>query len=37
MKKLIKKMVEAYAKNSTNASWYWLFHQPKAPRSLIEK
>ena len=37
MKKLIKKMVEAYAKNSTNASFMWLLHQPKAPRSLIEK
>lgn len=37
MKKLIKKVVEAYAKNSTNASWSWLFHQAKAPRNLIEK
>lgn len=37
MKKLIKKMVEAYAKNSTNSCFMWLFHQPKAPRNLIEK
>ena len=37
MKKLIKKMVEAYAKNSTTSCWGWLFHQTKAPRSLIEK
>lgn len=37
MKKLIKKVVEAYAKNSTNSCVFWLFHQPKAPRSLIEK
>ena len=37
MKKLIKKMVEAYAKNSTTSCWGWLLHQPKAPRSLIEK
>jgi len=37
MKKLIKKVVEAYAKNSTNSCWFWLLHQPKAPRSLIEK
>lgn len=37
MKKLIKKMVEAYAKNSTNTCVCWWLHQPKAPRSLIEK
>lgn len=37
MKKLVKKIVEAYAKSSTNSSWYWWLHQTKAPRSLIEK
>ncbi len=37
MKKLIKKMVEAYAKNSTTSCAFWLFHQPKAPKCLIEK
>lgn len=37
MKKLIKKMVEKYAKNSTNSCLILLFHQPKAPRCLIEK
>jgi len=37
MKKLLKKMVEVYAKSSTN-SCFWLFiHQPKAPRTMIEK
>ncbi len=37
MKKLLKKLVEGYAKNSTTACVYWLFHQPKMPRTLIEK
>lgn len=37
MKKLFKKMVEGYAKKSTNSCNYWLIHQPKAPRTLIEK
>ncbi len=37
MKKLIKKMVEMYAKNSTNSCLILVFHQPKAPRCLIEK
>lgn len=37
MKKVLKKLVESYAKNSTNScSWWWL-HQPKAPRCLIKK
>ena len=37
MKKMLKKIVEAYAKNSTNACAYWWLHQPKAPRCLIKK
>lgn len=37
MKKLLKKVVESYAKNSTNACAYWLLHQTKAPRTLIQK
>lgn len=37
MRKLVKKLVEAYAKHSTTASWGWYFHQVKSPRSLIEK
>ncbi|MEG0873210.1 MAG: cyclic lactone autoinducer peptide [Clostridia bacterium] len=37
MKKIVKKVVEMYAKASTNSSiWGW-FHQPKAPRCLIKK
>ena len=37
MKKLLKKVVEKYAKSSTNSCFMLIFHQPKAPRSLIEK
>ena len=37
MKKLFKKIVENYARKSTNACAYWLIHQPKAPRVLIQK
>lgn len=37
MRKMLKKLVEAYAKTSTNACGAWLFHQAKAPRSLIQK
>ncbi len=37
MKKLLKKVVEAYAKNSTNSCFMYLLHQTKAPRTLIEK
>lgn len=37
MKKLFKKFVENYAKKSTNSCYYWLIHQPKAPRALIQK
>ncbi len=37
MKKLLKKVVESYAKNSTNSCFCWLLHQPKAPKSLIKK
>lgn len=37
MKKIIKKMVENYAKKSTNSCHMFLVHQPKAPRVLIEK
>lgn len=37
MKKLLKKVVESYAKNSTNSCLFWLLHQPKAPKCLIKK
>lgn len=37
MKKLLKKMVEVYAKSSTNSCTFFLIHQPKAPRTMIEK
>lgn len=37
MKKLLKKVVETIAKNSTNSCSAWLVHQPKAPRTLIQK
>ena len=37
MKKLAKKLVEMYAKSSTNSCWMAWFHQPKAPRALIKK
>ena len=37
MKKLIKKLVEAYAKSSTNSCFWLVFHQAKAPRCLIKK
>jgi len=37
MKKLLKKVVEAYAKSSTNSCYIFIIHQPKAPKCLIEK
>lgn len=37
MKALFKKIVEVYAKSSTNSCLFVIFHQPKAPRSMIEK
>lgn len=37
MKNLLKKLVETYAKSSTNSCAWFLVHQPKAPKSLIEK
>lgn len=37
MKKLLKKVVEKYAKSSTNSCFVFIVHQPKAPRCLIEK
>lgn len=36
MKKLISKLVEAYAKSTTTSSIVWLFHATKAPRSLVK-
>lgn len=36
MKKLIAKVVEAYAKSTTTSSALWLFHATKAPRSLVK-
>lgn len=37
MKKLLKKVIESYAKNSTNSCWVWSFHQNRAPKCLIQK
>ena len=37
MRKMLKKLVEAYAKTSTNSCAWFVFHQPKAPRCLIKK
>lgn len=37
MKKIMKKVVEMYARNSTNSCIVYVFHQPRAPRCLIEK
>lgn len=36
MRKLIAKLVEAYAKSTTTSSCVWYFHTTKAPRSLIK-
>ncbi len=36
MKKLIKKVVEMYAKTSTNSCWMTFLHQTKAPRCIIK-
>lgn len=36
MKKLISKIVEAYAKSTTTTCSMWYFHAPKAPRTLIK-
>ena len=36
MKKLLAKLVQAYAKSTTTTSSIWYFHAPKAPRSLIK-
>lgn len=37
MKGMLKKVVELYAKSSTNSCFFFMIHQPKAPRCLIEK
>ncbi|MEG2348828.1 MAG: cyclic lactone autoinducer peptide [Clostridia bacterium] len=37
MKKIVKKLVEMYAKSSTNSCFFVLFHQPKMPRTMIQK
>jgi len=37
MKKIIKKVIENYAKKSTNSCNYWLLHQSRAPKVFIEK
>ncbi|MDD2376895.1 MAG: cyclic lactone autoinducer peptide [Clostridia bacterium] len=37
MKKILKKFVEIYAKSSTNSCLLLIFHQPKAPKCLIQK
>jgi len=36
MKKLLAKIVEAYAKSTTTSSVLWYFHATKAPRSLVK-
>ena len=37
MKKMFKKFVELYAKSSTNSCLFIVFHQPQAPKCLIQK
>ncbi len=37
MKKLVKKVVEFYAKTSTNSCWMLVIHQTKAPRCMLQK
>ncbi len=37
MKKIVKKILEVYAKSSTNSCFWVVFLQPKAPRCLIQK
>lgn len=37
MKRLLKKVVEFYARTSTTACWAGLIHQTKAPRCIIKK
>lgn len=37
MKKVVKKIIELYAKSSTNTCLFIVFHQPKAPKCLIDK
>lgn len=37
MKKIAKKLVEMYAKSSTNSCFMFIVHQPKMPRCMIEK
>lgn len=37
MKKLLKKVVEMYAKSSTNTCFWLNLHQLKAPKALIRK
>lgn len=36
MKKLLAKIVEAYAKSTSTSSMIWFFHATKAPRSLVK-
>ena len=37
MKSLVRKIAKAYAKSTTNASFFWMFHATKAPATLIKK
>lgn len=37
MKSLVRKIAKAYAKSTTNTSFYWVFHVTNAPRTLIKK
>ncbi|MDD3303974.1 MAG: cyclic lactone autoinducer peptide [Clostridia bacterium] len=37
MKKILKRMVEKYAKSSTSSCFCLFLHQPKAPKCLIDK
>lgn len=37
MKKIIVKLLEAYARSSTTSCSNWLIHAPKAPKSLIKE
>lgn len=36
MKKIVTRIVEAYAKSTTTTSLLWYFHAPRAPKCLIK-
>lgn len=36
MKKLLKRVIEGYARNSTTACIHFMFHENKSPKCLIK-